>query len=584
MNRSIALASSAFCMAVQVAAISAPAVAAGQDALTVASPLVVPQTRQMSALTIRPDGSIAAPEGRNLTLTVDGKVVDAQPGSYKGAIVLTVTDNIPLRPMLGGDPYAVSAALYVDGGVVAARSVLAATGGARITDSEADGIRLNAAERGFNGIIITGKSDYVLNKPDIVLSSDGGDDSIGYGAAISIGGDARVTINAPRIRTTGVIRTGIFIDGQSDVTVNDADIETFGGTLPADYKFSILPGQMMEVPYGLGISGNTRSTNIQGTATVRYNRARIRAHGWGALATDGAGPAHLFVKDSRIEVLDSGYAIYANGESKDVVDNSVLTAPDYGLIIGGPGSATFTNGSRVSSGKYGVMMHQGSGGGTLLIDKGSRFDTKLTGIVVKGRGTTIIIDQAQFAAANGILLQTMENDDPIMRDMMRAGPPPQGDPRDVGTPAEPAPGTGGPVYSGDTLATIRNTALQGDVMHALPGKALSLTLEDARLTGRISTATARPASGKEPTRETFKEVSNVVNTIGQADASQKLAVTLNGASQWEVTGASWLNGLTIGKGAQLVAPAGKVVKMTVDGRNVRLRPGSYSGAILIDIQ
>ena len=75
-------------------------------------------------------------------------------------------------------------------------------------------------------------------------------------------------MNKAHIVTRGAVRTAVWVGGKSTVTVNDSFIETYSGTLPAGYKFSIAPGEMMEVPYGLGISGNVRATNLMDTGTV----------------------------------------------------------------------------------------------------------------------------------------------------------------------------------------------------------------------------------------------------------------------------------------------------------------------------
>lgn len=578
-------------------ALSAGPLSAWSQSLTVEGSQSVSETRRLDSLQLLPGATLSAAPGRNLTLVVDGAAVPATPGDYRGRVELAVTEDILVSPMLGGDAYHDRTALFVDGKVDPSRSIPGLTGGAVITDTRAEGLRLSASDPGLTGIVIQGDANYHLVRPRIRLSGAAGDDSVGLGAAIRIGEDARVTITQADIETWGVIRTALFVDGRSQVEVLDSRIETFGGELPAGYEFSILPGKMMEVPYGLGLTGTTRSTNIQGTATVSYIRTHIIAHGWGALSTDGEGPAHMIVKDSRIETVGSGYGAYANGSSTDLFDNTTFDVTDYVLIVGGPGSGHFTNGTVARSDRYGVMMHQGSGGGVVTFDGKSRLETASTAILVKGRGTTINIDDATITPANGVLLQLMANDDPVMRDFLKAGPPPpSGDPRAAGAPPPPGaapggppgppsdmPGAGAPVFSGDVEAFIRRAELRGDVFHAMAGHALNLTLDSASLEGRITTSVATPRSGHETSRERFMEVGDVVNAPTPAGADHRLNVSLLNGARWTVTGTSHVSRLSLAEGAHLAAPAGARLELRVNGRLLPLAAGVYEGAVELKV-
>ena len=53
----------------------------------------VPETTALTALTIAPGASIAAPEGKYVTLTVDGVTRTIAPGVYEGDVRLSVSDN-----------------------------------------------------------------------------------------------------------------------------------------------------------------------------------------------------------------------------------------------------------------------------------------------------------------------------------------------------------------------------------------------------------------------------------------------------------------------------------------------------------
>lgn len=563
----------------------------------------VAATTRLARLDVGAGAQLTAPAGHSLTLTVDGANVPVAAGSYQGDVVLTVTDEI-LVPYNGFGPYHYRAAVYVDGGkLVTSKSVAAAAGGSA-SDRTANDLVITSKEPLFNGVVVTGKSTYTINGAKIDLTGNGGNDFAGFGAAIMSAGDSRLTVNNANIRTHGAVRTALFIGGNSTMTVNDSTIEVFSGTLPADYQFSIMPGKMMEVPYGLGLHGNVRATNLIDTATVYYNNVHIIAHGWGALSSDGGGPTRMFVDHSHIETEGSGYGAYSNGDAHDHFAHTTLDVVDYGVVIGGNGSATLTDASVLNSKRIGVMMHQGTGGSVLTIDRKSKVNTRLGAIVIKGRGADVLIDDAEIHAGNGVIVQAMETDDPIMVSMMRGGGgaggmpggggplPGAGGPTGAGGPP---PGAGGPPggglpgseaggYSPDINVTVRATKLAGDLVQAMSGKGdMHVALQNATLTGGISTATAAPRSGKEPTEATREEIGDVVNTFSPHAEKCQLSVFVDGQSHWVVDKTSYLNDLTLAAGAAVAAPEGATLALTVNGVTTPLKAGAYHGAIVLQV-
>ncbi|NMN05242.1 MULTISPECIES: hypothetical protein [unclassified Novosphingobium] len=553
---------------------------AGGTALAETAPAIVAASITTSDLVIAPQSVPAAPAGKLLTLTVDGVEMPLAPGHYTGNVALTVTDDIPVdyhKVML----HHFRAAAYVENGVlVPAKSVTAALS-PQATAS--DGVLANAAitshgER-FNGIVVAGTGAYRIDHPVIEFTGNGGNDFAGYGAGIVATDNADVTIDRPIIRTTGAIRTAVFVGGNATVHVNDAEIEVRNGTLPPDYKFTVDMGKMMEVPWMLGLSGNVRATNLVGNGTVFYNRSHIRAQGWGAVSTDDSVRVRMYVNDSLIETVDSGYGCYSIGDSIDTFAHSIVRAADVGCIMAAQGSVTFTDGTLVESGRFGVMMHSGEGGGSLRIDKGSHLRARETAIEVKGIGTTVLVDGATVQAGNGVILQSMDNDDPFMKAIMR-GEIPAG-------MAAPPPGVAeadkkGPAPSPDVVATFRNTSLAGNFFNARSrNSAMILHFENARLAGQIATSTTAPALGKEPTAVTYREIGRVTNTAGFVAGSAGVEVILDATSHWTVTGPSYLRALTLAPGARLESTRGKAV-MQIDGKTVPIRPGTYRGAIIVN--
>jgi hypothetical protein len=529
---------------------------------------VVDRTTAFSSLTIPAGAGLAAPAGHNLTMTVDGVGTAIEPGTYRGNIVLTVTDDIAVK-FDKMAPFHYRTAVYVDDGRhVAEKSVAAAVVGGKVSDAAATNVSITSNEESFNGILITGNSRYTVENPTIVLNGNG-NDFAGLGAALMSSGNADVTVSNAKITTKGAVRTAIFVGGQSTMRVNDSSIEVFNGTLPADYKFNIDAGKMMEVPWMLGLSGNVRATMLVDHGTVYYNRSHIKAQAWGALSTDGPGVFRMYVTDSLIETVDSGYGAYSLGNSLDRFSHCTFNVADVGLIIAADGSGTFTDGTVVNSRRFGVMMHSGVGGGTLLIDKGSVFNTQSTAIQVKGRGTHIIIDHATINAANGIILQAMINDDP----MAPAGPLPG--------PANPAGAADG-TAPGAVTAVFRHVVLKGDIINSRTSQGdMSLTFESARIAGSITTAIAAPSTGKAPTAKTYTLIGDVKNTFGPTTDKYGLQLSLDRRSSWTVDQTSYLTRLTLAPGATIGAHPGFAVTLLVNGEETPIKAGTYIGKIVL---
>lgn len=572
---------------VAMPAIALMALAASLPALAQAGPApagapVILESAAHDSLVIAPGAVPAAPPGKLLTLTVDGVEVPLAPGTYRNA-VLSVTDDIPVKyhdlPV-----HHFRTALYVENGQpVPARSVGAAVRGGAVRPGGLADARIVSRGDNFNGVMVTGEGKYTLDRPMIDFTGNGGNDFAGFGAAIMSSGKAEVTLNRPIIRTRGAIRPALFVGGDSVMHVNDAEIEVFNGTLPADYKFTVDVGKMMEVPWMLGLSGNVRASNLVDRGTMYFNRSHIRSQGWGVLSTDDNTHVRMYVKDSLIEAVEAGYGTYSIGDSVNHFSHSVIRAADVGGIMAANGSLTFTDGTIIEAGLYGVMMHSGVGGGTLTIDKGSVLRAGKAAIEVKGIGTTIVVDGATVTSGSGVILQGMENDDPFLKAMM-AGRAPEG-------ASAPPPGmgaTGGrpdeKPQSPDIVGTFRNTTLAGDFWNGRTAQGgMTLSFEASTVTGRISTSKVAPASGQEPVRATYREIGNVVNAAVPSKTSKGLAVVLDAASRWTVTGTSYLTKLDLAPGAKLDAGSRKLVA-TVNGRRVVLRPGSYSGAITLTPQ
>lgn len=567
--------------------------------VTAGSAWVVEETTRLSRLTVLNDAVVKAPDGYSLTMTVDGVGTRIEPGEYSGDIVLTVTEEIKVQYAILPEPHYFRTAVYIENGkYIPEKSVAAAVVGGKVTDTLAKDFRITSEEENFNGIMITGdkKFSYTVTNPVINFTGNGGNDFAGFGAAVMSSGNSEVTINNAKIVTRGVVRTAVLVNGNSTMRVNDSYIEVNDGIMPADYEFSLQAGKMKEVPWMLGLSGNVRATNVLENGTAYYSNTHIKAQRWGALSTDGTTKIRLYAANCLIETVESGYGAYSILDCHDYFSGCTFNVTDYGLIVAMQGSATFTDKTVVNSGRFGVMMHSGSGGGFLTIEKGSVFNTESTAIQIKGRGANIVVDNAELNSGNGIILQLMENDDPNKaggRDRAhegeaaggaaRGGLPggnSQGDPPSGGGPG------GGETYSTDVVATFKNVTLKGDIVNSMTARGdVIVTFKDASITGAITTAACRSKAdidGRKLSRETCYYIGDVVNTYCATEDAYGMKVFLENAS-WIVDETSYLNRLSISKGADITAPEGCGVRMTVNGIDTTIKPGEYEGNIVLTV-
>ena len=553
---------------------------------------VVAKSVTLSSLTIPEGGTISAPDGKSVSLTVDGVDQPIRAGTYQGSVVLSVTDPIMVK-YHDLPPANFRAALYVDDGrIVPEKSVLPAVVGGTSNDNGATGIAITSHADTLNGVLVTGNSKYVLDAPVIEMVGNGGNDFAGWGAAIMGTGNSDLTINNARIHTKGAVRTAIFVGGHSTVHVNNADIYTESGTLPPDYVETLKIGLMKEVPWQLSLSGNVRTTNLVDHGTVYYNSSHIRSSGWGVLSVDDAAVTRMFVKDSLIETINSGYGAYSIGDSIDTFDHTTMNVADYGLIIAGRGSGVFTNGSVVNSRRFGVMQFDRDGGGSLTVDKGTVFNTRLTTFLFKGRGGRLTIDNATMNPGNGIILHAMIEDNPRKVEQKLAAEKARAE---AAAAAAAAPTTQpiigertvnpmGNNISPDVLATVHNTQLTGDFLNTRTTEGgLVLKLEHSSITGAISTGRQQAIDGKAPTKITYWQIGQVNTTIEPTADAAGVTLSIDRGSRWVVAKTSYITQLDIAPGGAVLAPDGHSLAMKIDGKVVPIRPGSYKGAITLEL-
>ncbi len=586
---------------------------------------IVEETAALKALTIEEGALVTAPEGKLLTLTVDGVELPLSSGRYKGDVVLTVTDDFPEIV----DTYDIGnyrGALYVDKkGVDPKRSVTSALIGGHYDANAVEGVQLRSKNDGFTGLVYLA-GEHELRDVDIELNGCGRNDFAGNGAAIVATGTSRVHAKGLKIHNKGMVRGAVLAADNGEIVVEDADIYCRGYSAKEAAEGAKRINAMKEVPWMLGLYGNNRATNIVGSGKATYINSTLRAEQWGVLSTDGTDAPEKFgdvqirlnTKDCLVEITGaSGYGSYSIGATCNTFDHTTFKVPDYALICANEYAAGhFINGSKVESKRFGVMWHQNQGGVLEVSD--SEFKTGLTTFLVKGCYPDIRVKNSVIESENGVVLQLMDSDDPGMGNPSYATNAAIAvkDPSHSVTDPNYADLTMfhhklrnyctdlkaafedmtlvGDFYNGTTNACAvgmvipeGQTAMQtghGDVKPQKSSVApvnLILSLKKVDLTGRITASTVKH-SVKTITADNRRQLGMVKNTAS-AVVNNGVIVTLDAETAWTVTGNCYLSSLTIAEGAVIRPVEGKNLTMTVDGVQMEIAPGHYAGDIAFTV-
>jgi hypothetical protein len=608
----------------------------------------VTETAKLAGLTIAEGASIKAPEGCSVTMTVNGVETGIVPGVYEGEIILTKTEANIVRYKELRHPF--RQAIYLDGtGVVAAKSVLPAAGNYTYENGTLTGAKITSVGENFNGIFVRGGT-HTIKDAVIDLTGNGGDDFAGFGAAImATGAGTTLILDKADIKTRGAVRTAVVATRNSNVIVKNSTLQTMNGILPADYVPNVELGKMKAVPWMLGLSGNCRATNLLGTnTTATYINSSISSESWGVLSADG--------DDETVEPVEKD-----NREQKLIAINSRITntgkvgygnyftayyygceidVGDYASIGGGtfvasdPETIAKLNadykfgltpeelkalkrtGTHVKSGRFGMMLK-----GTARISDDTVFDTEKAVFLIKGNSAEIDVDGAKGARlnpGNGIIIQIMENDDPMRIDAVYHEPAdpvkakgfdvteasksdvkaafanitlkgdfyngfPGGDSAGSGMGGAAAGGAGG-ASGGGTGGPEAPPGSDGGGPGGMPGAAsglnMVLNLSNAKITGIITSSRARHAK-ETITSGDYLMLGEVTNKPCPA-VNNGVIVTLTD-STWTVTDTSYLTSLTITEGSVINAPEGCKAAMTVNGAQKAIKAGTYKGSIVITV-
>lgn len=589
----------------------------------------IKRTSRYYRLTINEGAVLEAPEGKYLTLTVNGVGKQIQPGFYKGDIVLTVSDCYHMEPhglmrmnKISRDFH--SAIVVEDGKVSEEKGVPAIVYGGLVDGGKTEGVYIASEEESFNGILVTGDTEYTINNVKMELDGFGENDFLGVGAGVAAIDTAKVTINDSDIDLHGVTRCAVHVGGDSVVTLNNCTLTNHSPDTAWLGSFS----------WGVGFCGSNRLAQLADNGTVYYNNCYCKTNGWGVLSIDGSDDGvKMFVKDSVLELSGPrahGYGAFCIGDNHVSFNNSTVKVNGYPMLLmgmEGKGRAEIVNGCKIIGRRFGAMVIDDDNSIFTISD--SSFDTDKSTLVVKASATTINIDNTEMCAKNGVIVQLMDPDESGMN--MEDFKIPVGV-LDVAIPDRDLTEASD---TEDVIINISNSEISGDFYNSTtnirayrlstaggmgkfhdtvvgimempepaPGaeppmmpvqqrhngddlrgpKNLGLTLVNTKITGVISAALQSYLEGLNYIDESNRlELSNITQWAAEP-VNNGVVVSLDKDSAWMVTETSYITALNIAEGAAVKAPEGKTLTMLVNGEKTNIAPGSFKGhvSLLVD--
>jgi hypothetical protein len=579
---------------------------------TVTGNWIVEETTELNELVIEDGGSLEAPEGKVLALSVDGMGYEAKPGYYFGDVVITVAEPYLMQPACifresGRVSRFRSAVTVIDGEIVTEQSMTALVVGGEVTGTYARGFSIQSIDPSFNGIILDGNTDFTIENAKIGFEGKGVNDFEGAGAGVTAIGNTKLLIKDSEITLSSQTRCTIHAGGNSNVRVKDCRITNDS------------PETGMEPAWMLGLRGTNRAIQLCDKASISFESCVLKGNGWGVLSVDGPEKVRMSLKDCLMELSGPrarGYGAFVFGDCKAEFDHTVLNVKGYPILQSTENGLTeIKNGSRVIGDHYGAVIFKDESGEFILSGKSSMKIGRAC-FVVKGARTSIVVEDSAVESKQGVILQLMDNDEPgVTGDHFEV---PVGE---VDTPVEDRDLTTARVGE-DVFFTVRRSDLKGDFLNSstelranlrtpagshfdlnddalnetMEGKEmlvdeefiarenagqgaknLLVRLEMAGVTGRISAAIQKYRYGLERIDEKTKfELSNVTQTPAPP-VNNGVIVYVDRDSKWIVTGKCWLTALEIEEGGVVVAE-----KMTVNGEVTPIAAGSYRGLIVIE--
>lgn len=573
---------------------------------------LVEETTYLDELTIEEGARIIAPEGKVFALSVDGRGFEANPGYYYGKVVVSVAEPYMLEPSCifrdsGRKTPLRAATVILDNEIAENYSMPAHIVSGEISNKSARDFAITTIDPHFNGLVVAGDSDYLVDNAFIAFEGKGDNDFEGAGAGIAAYDNSKVTIKNSDINFNAVTRCGIHAGGNSIVRVENSRVTNDS------------PHTDMRPAWVMGLDGTNRTVQVCDSASVEYINCYLKGNGWGVISVDGPIQCRIKLKDTVMELSGTrarGYGAFVFGDCKAEFDHCRINVNGYPLLINTERDAVakVTNGTVIKAPLYGIMFFRDEAG-TLIMDKGSRIDSRRACLVFKGSNSFCYLDDVTLNSEQGVIVQMMDNDEPgVMVDHFI---PPVGE---VDVPIEGRDLTTG-AADRDVFLYISNSRLKGDFLNSTTdlkancrvegnthfdlnddalnetiGNSLSVSqelvfqeaetqgaknmvieLKNASVIGVISSATQKYRDGITRIDDKNQyELTDVIQTPAPA-VNNGVILSVDKDSKWVVTGKSYLTALDIEEKAVVTA-----TRMTVNGVETPIAPGSYRGAIIIE--
>lgn len=192
--------------------------------------MVLDHTFAPETLEVPADHVWSAKAGKVVVMSVNGVQVDPKPGYYTGKVEVRIQDELTLVQRAGAINH-VASALYVDEtGIVEPKSTLAVVQGGAVTENAATGIHIYSDGNDFNGVVVGGKSDYLLKDSHFQFSGHGTNDFVGSGAPVLAQDQAKLTLDGVSIHSMGALRSCVAARGDSRLLVKNSYIYGKNGT------------------------------------------------------------------------------------------------------------------------------------------------------------------------------------------------------------------------------------------------------------------------------------------------------------------------------------------------------------------
>ncbi len=362
-----------------------------------------------ACLVIEPGAELTAPDGKYLTLSVDGRGRAIKPGTYNGEVSISVTEfktEEVYSSVRRKNPIPMKTAVSVTNGAVepekSAESVIC---GGRITDESAEDFFVGTNEEDFAGVVVDGDGKYTVRNARFAMNGDGSNDFVGLGAGVACIGNADVLIEDSEFTLNSVTRCAVHVGGTGSVTVNNCKMINLSPQV-----------EMGNWSWGIQIRGTNRLCQLADDGTVHYNNCYMRTNGWGILSVDGSNYAHMFVKDCDME-LDGpeahGYGVFCIGPTDIHLDHTRLKANGFPLLLRGmerKGVMDVLN-CEISGRRFGLHA-QGDTSSVVTIRDSSFATGKATFLIKGSTGTRYDISNTVMHPGDGQLIQLIDSDDP----------------------------------------------------------------------------------------------------------------------------------------------------------------------------